>query len=78
LFYYAKPRNAIVKFKKIEVIAIGLVNLTTSEIQTNKTIALNIRNLLFYVHQNFLILIQFVLTRMSLPYLENVSKLIKS
>jgi len=56
-------RKTISQAKMLETIAVGLVIVKAKEIKTNQLLCASIRNLIYSVHQNFLILIEFVLSR---------------
>ena len=63
LFVNDKLRKTICQTKMLEIISIGFISVKAPEILQNVSLLGSTKNLIYYVHQNFLILIEYILSR---------------
>ena len=58
--------------QKLETISVAWVQFLAQELKVDKTLHAYFKNLMFYVHQNFLLLIELILQRLPAPSKKNV------
>ena len=58
--------------QKLETISVSWIQFLAQELKVDKTLHAYFKNLMFYVHQNFLLLIELILQRLPAPSKKNV------